>query len=216
MPCTNTQVKPYWQTGLEVRMFHSNQHLGIAVLITVTLLLMATHALGLKLDGDSYFGTSDNTVTVTVNGTLDVQGTLPNDTETLCLVSFSRVTNRVIQGSDGDANCDYTNLTMSELQKNWHFILVTLTSDSRESSAKNLTDMDITTTSILLPTVAIQPDEFYEIALYDRRHVQIRWEPGKNRIVVQGAEDIGNSSDTVKVKLTKVRIDGLFSRTTFL
>jgi|GEM_PF-4868037 len=206
---THTQTKPCWQTNTVASKYPFKQLFNITVLTTTALLMMTASAFGLNLEGNASFGQINNQVTVTVKGKLDLKTELPGSTQRICMVdrSTSPAVNVTITAANNYSTCQYNSMRTSALKQNWHFVLFTITSISGSATT------DTTTTTILLPTALIRENEFYEMALYDKRHVQIKWATATSSIpeefIAQGAENI---KEDVEVKVSKIRIDGLFSK----
>jgi hypothetical protein len=171
--------------------------------------MITTHVFGLNVEGQASFGQTSNTVTVIVRGKLDLKTELPGSTQRVCMLdrSANPAVNVTITASNNDSNCQYSSMRTSALKQNWHFVLLTITSISGSATT------DTTTTTILLPTALIKENEYYEMALYDKRHVQVKWATATSSMpeefIAQGAKNI---KEDVEVKVSKIRIDGLFSK----
>ena len=200
---TYTQTKPCW------RIHTIKQIFNVTVLKTVALFMITTHAFGLNVEGQASFGQTNNTVTVTVKGKLDLKTELPNSTKKICM--FDKSANPEVTVTITAANGNSCQYNSSELKENWHFVLFTITSISGSGSGPSNEPTDTTTTTILLPTVSIKENEFYEMALYDKRQVQIKWVPvgSGEEFIAQGYK---NEKQAIEVKVSKISIDGLFSK----
>ena len=191
-----TQLKSWFATGDGTRQPQFLKPWLIVSVLTVATLLLTANAQGdFSTDQSTNLGTAENTVTVTVNGNLNVTGMisgLPLSSgaglqsvvmEKLIDVPSSGTTVEQWLNSDGSHVYDYTEydvtvtLNLDTVKESWYFLLISV--DTEETILQNrkptFNGNDTSTTTMIIPTDTIIAGNKHEMAKHDTKFAEFFW-----------------------------------------
>jgi hypothetical protein len=139
-----------------------------------SMLLSFSACAGIITDKDSTFGTPENSVTVTINGKLDM-----SEGKILALTSDQSIAIKSIYNNDGPSFGggsinDATNtaasaeLNLQTLRQEWHFVVVSVDTKVSNGAPTHIN-------SIIIPTALLGTNVDYEMAKHDKRSATFQW-----------------------------------------
>jgi hypothetical protein len=168
---------PWINTNLGIRAFQSLKYCSIILVLVAATLLSPVIAWGqVATNTNSTFGTNTSTVTITVNGKLDVSGG-----KIFQFSSQSMASEKLIEESySSPPSNNYVDLSdpsisQANLSKNWHFIAILIDSHLHGNSGA-----DAHISSITIPTTEIRLNEDYEIGKHASRYFLVSWTDSSN------------------------------------
>lgn len=164
-------------------------------------------ALGINSGQDITFGASDNIVTVTVSGDLQVQSLVIFDE----LASQKNTDNNTLTNSSGlyinRIILSNSTVSISELQNTWRFITIWINTSSK-SKVDGISTVYSHGNSMFLPTEEIVVNNYYEVPQYEKRRLLLKWTNQSGKMEFKASSPIADD----KLHITSVSITGFLKR----